>query len=269
MRLAALARQRHEWSGPVFNIHAHLGRAEWAESLPHAEQIAKQCDIPLFIVQNEKGDLVDRVEGRLISLAGTGINPFMSAKQRFCTSEYKSGPINKYLRKFGLVVSAIGIRHEESKRRREKPVFQINQQLTSRRLKGLTVEEALRVRKPEQRLALIWHPIIEFSLDDVWEACSTSRREIAIRRALYREGNYAEAFAGATVHPAYIRGAKRVSCALCILADKQTLIVGARYNPELLGRYREVERRSGKTFQPGRALTTLDLCEPKAQPSLY
>ena len=133
----------------------------------------------------------------------------------------------------------------------------------------MTVEEALRIRKPEQRLALIWHPIIEFSLDDVWEACGTSRREIAIRRALYREDNHAEAFAGATVHPAYIRGAKRVSCALCILADKQTLIVGARHNPELLGRYREVERRSGKTFQPGRALTTLDLCEPKAQPSLY
>jgi 3'-phosphoadenosine 5'-phosphosulfate sulfotransferase (PAPS reductase)/FAD synthetase len=267
--LATLARQRHEWSGPIFNIHAHLGRAEWAESLPHAERVTKQCDIPLVIVQNEKGDLVDRVEGRLISLAGTGINPFMSAKQRFCTSEYKSGPINKYLRKFGLVVSAIGIRHEESKRRREKPVFQINQQLTSRRLKGLTVEEALRVRKPEQRLALIWHPIIEFSLDDVWEACGTSRREIAIRRALYREGKHAEALAGATVHLAYIRGAKRVSCAICILADKQTLIVGARHNPELLRRYREVERWSGKTFQPGRALTTLELCEPKTQPMLY
>lgn len=103
----------------------------------------------------------------------------------------------------------------------------------------------------------------------MWEACGTSRRDIAIRRALYREGNHAEAFAGATVHPAYIRGAKRVSCAICILADKQTLIVGARHNPELLRRYQEVERRSGKTFQPGRALTTLDLCEPKAQPSLY
>ena len=267
--LASLARQNPEWGGQVFNIHAHLGRAEWAESLPHAEQVAKRCEIPLVVVRNEKGDLVDRVEGRLASLAGTGINPFMSARQRFCTSEYKSGPINKYLRRFGLVVSAIGIRREESKRRREKPVFQINQQLTSRKLRGLTVEEALRVRKPEQRLALIWHPIIDFSLDDVWEACGTSKTEIAIRRALYREGKHAEALAGATVHPAYIRGAKRVSCALCILADKQTLIVGARHNSELLRRYQEVERRSGKTFQPGRALTTLDLSEPKAQPTLY
>lgn len=267
--LAAMKCEARRWSGPILNLHADLGRSEWRESLPHAQTIAAECGIPLVVVRRVRGDLVDRIEERLLKFAGTGINPFPSAKQRFCTSELKRNPLTKYMRRFMLVVSAIGVRREESKRRGQKPVFQIDRELTSKKLVNLSVEEALRVRKPTERLAVIWHPIIDFRLTDVWEACGTSEREIAIRRALYREGKQEQALAGAKVHPAYIRGARRVSCALCILADITTLKTGARHNPELLARYVEIEKRSGKTFQPGRALATLDLSEPAPQPTLY
>ncbi len=214
--LSGMVRRRScQWTGEIFNIHAHLGRAEWRESLPHARLIAEQCGIPLVVVCNERGgDLVDRIEHRLITLAGRGINPFPSAKQRWCTSDTKRAPIEKYQRRYELIVSAIGVRREESKRRREKPAFQINKQLTSTRLRNLNIDEALRVRKPNQRLAVTWHPIIDFRIGEVWEACGTTEREIAIRRALYREGKHEQALQGALVHPAYIKGAKRVSCAL-------------------------------------------------------
>ena len=267
--LSAMRREAQGWSGPIINLHADLGRSEWSESLPHAQRVADECDIPLVVVRRERGDLIDRIEERLVTFASKGINPFPSAKQRFCTSELKRNPLTKYMRRFSLVVSAIGLRREESRRRERKPVCQIDRELTSKKLLNLSVEEALCVRKPTERLAVIWHPIIDFRLADVWEACGTSEREIAIRRALYREGRREEALAGAKVHPAYIRGARRVSCALCILADVATLKTGARHNPELLARYVEIERRSGKTFQPGRALATLDLSEPSPQPTLY
>ena len=267
--LTAMKRETPEWAGPVMNLHADLGRSEWRESLPHARRVADECGIPLVVVRRERGDLLDRIEERLVTFAGSGINPFPSAKQRFCTSELKRNPLTKYMRRFLLVVSAVGVRREESKRRGEKPVFLIDRELTSKKLLGLSVEEALRARRATERLAVTWHPIIDFRLADVWEACGTSEREIAIRRALYREGRRAEALAEAKVHPAYIRGARRVSCALCILADVATLKTGARHNPELLARYVEIERRSGKTFQPGRALSTFDLSEPAPQPTLY
>lgn len=267
--LAAMKRETPEWAGPAMNLHADLGRSEWSESLPHAQLVADECGIPLVVVRRERGDLVDRIEERLVTLAGRGINPFPSAKQRFCTSELKRNPLTKYMRRFPLVVSAIGVRREESKRRGQKPVFLIDRELTSKKLVKLSVEEALRVRKQTERLAVIWHPIIDFRLADVWEACGTSEREVAIRRALYREGRREQSLDGAKVHPAYIRGARRVSCALCILADVATLKTGARHNPELLARYIEIEKRSGKTFQPGRALATLDLSEPAPQPTLY
>ena len=126
----------------------------------------------------------------------------------------------------------------------------------------MTVVQALKERKEKERLAVIWHPLIDFRIGDVWEACGTSERDIAIRRALYREGNHEQALAGCPVHPAYVFGAKRLSCSLCILADAQTLRTGARHSPELLRAYVAIEQHSGWTFQPGRALGNLDMSEP-------
>ncbi len=261
--LARMHRQTLEWTGEMYNIHAHLGRSEWAQSLPHAKRIAEECGIPLVVVRNERGgDLLDRIERRMQTLAERHINPFPSAKQRFCTSDLKRTPLQKHQRRHRLVISAIGIRREESKRRRLKAAFQLDQQLTAKRLRSMTVVQALRERTEKERLAVMWHPLIDFHIGDVWEACGTSERDIAIRRALYREGNHEQALAGCPVHPAYVYGAKRLSCSLCILADVQTLRTGARHNPELLRAYVAIEQHSGWTFQPGRALGNLDMSEP-------
>lgn len=265
--LTRMHRQTLEWTGEIYNIHAHLGRSEWPQSLPHAERIAGECGLPLVIVRNERGgDLLDRIERRVHTLADRHINPFPSAKQRFCTSDMKRTPLQKHQRRHRLLVSSIGIRREESSGRRLKYPFLMDKQLTAKRLRLMTIGQALRERKEKERLAVIWHPLIDFRIGDVWEACGTTEREIAIRRALYREGKHEQALAGCPVHPAYIFGAKRLSCSLCILADLQTLRTGARHNPELHRAYVRIEQQSGWTFQPGRALATLDLSEPPLTP---
>ncbi len=265
--LARMHRQTLEWTGEMYNIHAHLGRSEWAQSLPHAKRIAEECGIPLVVVRNERGgDLLDRIERRMQTLAERHINPFPSAKQRYCTGDLKRTPLQKHQRRHFLVISSIGIRREESKHRRLKAAFQIDKQLTAKRLRSMTVEQALGDRKEKERLAVIWHPIIDFRIGDVWEACGTTEREVAIRRVLYREGKHDQALAGCPVHPAYVFGARRLSCSLCILADLQTLRTGARHNPELHRAYVSIEQQSGWTFQPGRALATLDLSEPPLTP---
>ena len=133
----------------------------------------------------------------------------------------------------------------------------------------MTIEQALRERKEKERLAVIQHPIIDFRIEDVWEACGTSQRDIAIRRALYREGKHEQALANCPVHPAYVLGEKRLSCSLCMLADIQTLRTGAGHNPELLRAYVAVEGQSEWTFQPGRALASLDTSEPPFTPLFH
>ena len=57
----AQARRGCNWPGPYFTIHAHLGRAEWPESLDHCRLISQQAGAELIVVTRNKGDLVDRM----------------------------------------------------------------------------------------------------------------------------------------------------------------------------------------------------------------
>lgn len=249
---------RSDWQATVVCLHMHLGRAEWSYTLPQCWKMAAKAGIPLVVLKSEHGDLVDEVVKRLNKTKGTGVPFWMSDGIRYCTKSQKTNVSNKYYRKWKLVISAEGIRKQEAKRKcsrraTAKPV-EVRKEITTKSLKLASPVEALieKLSNPKlsnKRLAFNWHPVLDWSIDDVWEALGTSQAELNARRALEKQGNINKAFDGWGCHQAYVLGASRVSCALCVLADKHTLIAGAKDNPELLEIYRNLEEVGGYTFK--------------------
>jgi 3'-phosphoadenosine 5'-phosphosulfate sulfotransferase (PAPS reductase)/FAD synthetase len=60
------------------------------------------------------------------------------------------------------------------------------------------------------------------------------------------------AAAGQKPHYAYGLGNERLSCIFCIMSSKNDMRVGAKHNPEILARYRELEARTGYTMHESR-----------------
>jgi 3'-phosphoadenosine 5'-phosphosulfate sulfotransferase (PAPS reductase)/FAD synthetase len=251
LKFLSQERQTHRWQGECFAIHADLGRAEWKQTPAHVEAIAQKVNLPLVVVKREAGDLIDRFKERKAQLAKEGnTKPFWSdSKNRYCTSDLKRGPINKYLRKFSFVISAEGVRAEESKNRAQKPVLSVREEISSKRFHGLTPDEALSQWDTRGRLAFTWNAIHDWGISQVWEWCETSSEEVSRRQRLFRQGHAAEALDGFPAHPAYVFGNARLSCALCILATKNDLINGAKHNPEVFHELLAMEEESGWTFK--------------------
>jgi 3'-phosphoadenosine 5'-phosphosulfate sulfotransferase (PAPS reductase)/FAD synthetase len=150
-------------------------------------------------------------------------------------------PINVYLRKFrGTVISAEGIRAQESDKRATKPVYEVRKKISM-----------------GDRLAYTWNPILSWKLEDVWEACGTSSLDLRRRQALYREGRSEGALDGWPAHSAYVYGNERLSCALCVMGSKNDLRNGAMHNPGLFRVLTGMERESGFSFKSGKALSDL------------
>lgn len=195
-----------------------------------------------------------------------------SSESRYCTAHQKSDQIDKEVRAYSLVVSAMGMRAGESKPRAKKSPFTIDRTLTAKRFRELSPERAFfewgdnEHEGTNHRLAFDWLPVHDWSIEDVWDACGTSAPDLARRQALHGEGETIEAMAGWPCHPAYVFGNQRVSCALCILASKNDLRVGALHNPELYRTYVQMERESGFTFQHKKSLADIapELLEPAA-----
>lgn len=257
---------RRGWQATVFAIHADLGRAEWAQLLPMCQKIADSHGLDLIVVQRTKGDLVSRFEQRIEATAGTSTPFWPSASMRYCTSEMKAGPINKHLRQYNLVISAEGIRAQESTARAKKRPLTVRKNITTKRLKTLSPEEALAqwAETENGRLALTWFPILDYSLDDVWHAIGTTQAELDDRHALYRQGKDEQRFDLMhqaldrwPAHPAYVFGNTRVSCVFCVLANKNDLKVGAEQNPELLDLYLDLEVVGDATFKHKQSLADI------------
>lgn len=243
---------------PDFLIHAHLGRAEWPQSLPMCQMLSEQNSCPLVVVRRPQGDLVAQIEDRMRKLQGSGKPFWPSASNRYCTSDQKRDQINKHYRNYDLLVSVEGIRAEESPARRKKPRLAIRSRITAKRLRKLSVAEALATRRPGERLALTWFPIFDVSTARVYELCGHSLFELDDRRLLYKEGEVEAALDGWGMHPAYVFGNNRVSCMLCVLAGVNDLRVGARHGRELLEIYLEFEHVGGSTFKHGFSLKSLN-----------
>lgn len=189
--------------GPRILIHSDLGRVEWAQSLPQCERLAAHVGRELVVVRRQAGDLLDRWQARWAAnveryakLACVKlILPWSTPSMRFCTSELKTAIICRALvRRFSgqTIISASGIRRQESPSRAKAPIAKAQPKLTS---------------ATQRTSGYDWHPIIDYDLAQV--------------RATHQRHKFA-------LHEAYTRyGTSRVSCTFCILASRADLVASA------------------------------------------
>lgn len=189
--------------GPRILIHSDLGRVEWRDSLPTCERLAKATGLELLTVRRAAGDMMDRWLTRWSNNVARYtalecvklILPWSTASMRFCTSEMKTDVICRALvKRFPgeTIISASGIRRDESRTRAKAPVVKPQPKLTS---------------ATHSTSGLDWHPIIDWTLAEVLGYL------------------YVEDF---SLHEAYTRfGSSRVSCAFCILGSQGDLRAAA------------------------------------------
>ena len=194
-------------------VHAPLGEVEWPGTTEHIEATLP-AGVPLIFAPIASGKtLLERVEER-------GMWPSNSA--RWCTSDFKTGPIERELRRYlkahprfgGRLVNAMGMRADESPARARKRPWRRNDRIS---VAGREVFD--------------WLPIFDHSTDDVFRV---------IRDA------------GQSPHWAYAAGMSRLSCSFCILASRADLRRAAELRPGLYRLYADLETRIGHTLSPSR-----------------
>jgi 3'-phosphoadenosine 5'-phosphosulfate sulfotransferase (PAPS reductase)/FAD synthetase len=218
--------------GEVVLVHADLGRVEWSDSLPTCERLATFLSVPLLVVRRESGDMMDRwlqrwrdnIRRYAQLSCVTIILPWSTPGMRFCTSELKSHPIATALvRRFPgkRIISACGVRRDESKERSDALTSEENDLLDKKTLGTTGVD---------------WNPIAAWTANDVFAYCAAR---------------------GFEMHEGYSRfGMSRISCAFCIMANGSDLAASAS-NPTHAALYREMvdlEITSAFAFQGSRWL---------------
>lgn len=183
-------------------------REEWEGTVDVVKLQAEQLGLPYHVVERGEG-LLDYVRRRKM---------WPSNKARYCTSDFKRGPIDKLITKLApgktrlvRVLNVMGIRAEESPTRAKKKPFQVD----ARRSNG-------------RRLVDNWLPIFDMKLAEVWQTI----KENAIPQ-----------------HAAYGLGMPRLSCRFCIFSPKAALMLAGKHNIELLREYAAVEKEIGHSFR--------------------
>lgn len=186
------------FTGTRIFVHSDLGLIEHAESLPVCRRLADLLNIPLHIIKPIR-PMIERwayrlecVQQRFINLETVRISTWASsAANRFCTSEEKTTPICRFLKKQfrgKTILNVVGLRASESRRRALKPISEFNKLISV---------------KTHGTIGYTWLPILKYSLEDVFLA--------------HRRHDFAR-------HEAYTRfGMSRVSCSFCVLASHDDL----------------------------------------------
>ncbi len=192
-------------------VHAPLGEVEWPGTVEHIENTIP-AGVPLIFACVASGKtLLDQVEER---------GKWPGPRTRFCTRGFKVSPIERELRRYlkahprfgGRIVSAVGIRRDESNAR-------------SKRIPWARSDRNSRAG----REWFDWLPIFDLTTDDVFRV---------IRDA------------GQSPHWVYAEGMSRCSCSLCLFSSKSDIRRAAELRPDLYRRYAEIEKRIGHTLSP-------------------
>ena len=212
-------------------IHADLGRIEWQSTPATVEAGAARLGVPLIIVRNRSYDMLSKWDRRFelgcrrYELLQTYhlTAPWSSANNRFCTSEMKTQVIlPELLRQFPTdrILSVVGIRREESIKRRLTPVSK--------------AEPACWTRKRGANI-LTWSPGVDVREDEVYAYCERH---------------------GLPLPESYGLGSTRHGCAFCVLASENDIRVAAHApgNRGTLLHLVEREAVSTFSFQPDRWL---------------
>ena len=194
-------------------VHAPLAEVDWPGTIPHIQTTLPE-GVPLILAPVASGKtLLERVEER---------GKWPSSSIRWCTSDFKTSPIQRELRRYlktrprfvGRLVNAMGMRAEESPARARKAPWRRNDRMS---VAGREVRD--------------WLPIFDLTAEHVFR--------------IIRD-------AGQTPHPAYLQGMSRMSCVFCIMASRSDLRTAAQLQPDLYRRYAALERRIGHTLSPSR-----------------
>ena len=204
-------------------VHAHLRRAAWPGAIEHIEDTTGTA---VHVVAAEL-DLLEMVERR---------ERWFSPRYRYCTSDAKRAPIDKFIRAemtrrgATLGVDCTGLRADESRDRARKPIFKRLDRLCTR-----------------SRTVFAWLPIHGFTEVDVFATI-----EGAGQKPIY----------------AYSLGNRRFSCVFCVMGCGGDLLNGAVRNPRLLKDYDAVERSTGHTLflHNGKPIRLVDRIEKLAAP---
>jgi 3'-phosphoadenosine 5'-phosphosulfate sulfotransferase (PAPS reductase)/FAD synthetase len=239
-------------------IYCDLGKIAWKEGLENCLQLSEEFSIPLRTVRRSDGlGLVDLWRRRAVQLKGTGKPFWSSSASRYCTSDTKRDPADKFYRNCGadFIISCEGIRAQESAARSKKSPLTIRTRITSKYYDGMTPEEAIANFKPGERLALTWLPIFNFSIADVWATYGNTPEDLVNARQLYAAtGIVADYW---KFNRVYVYGNDRLSCKFCVLASCGDLTNGAKFDSDLLDELIDLEIFGESTFKNGWSLTQL------------
>ena len=189
-------------------VHAALGEVEWPGTISHIKKTT--FGLPLVIARPRRS-FFGMVRAR---------GMFPSPRYRQCTSDQKRGPIERELRRYlaanprfaGRIVSAMGMRAEESAARRTRPVVSLNAR-----------------NSVAGRIWMDWLPIHGLTRREVFGVIAAARQE---------------------PHWAYGCGMSRLSCSFCIMSSLADLQCAARLRPDLLATYMALEDEIGHTLRP-------------------
>jgi len=206
-------------AGRLVAVHADLGKIEWPGCPELAGKQAEHYGLSLEVVKRIGGDLLESVRRR---------GKWPSSKQRYCTSDFKRGPILRVMTKLTTelggnrpirILNCMGMRAEESPARAKKLPYQLNQRASNGR-----------------REVWDWLAIHQWPVEEVWSD---------IRKS------------GVPHHYAYDVGMPRLSCSFCIFAPVAALKLAGKQRPDLLEEYVQVERETGHTFKVGLSLADI------------
>lgn len=246
----------------VVVVHCDLGEEEWKGTKELAEEQARHYGVRFEVVKRKQGGILQHVLDRHETLVKQGKNspPWPDSGNRWCTSDHKRGQVSTLFTKLTQETVKKGVPPWPSNTNRwctshhkQNQVSRLMTQLAgeSRAARGkghrVRILNCMGMRSGEscarskllpfkldarntngRRIVHIWLPLFSWTVEDVW--------------ARIRE-------AGTKHHYAYDLGMPRLSCCFCIFAPKAALMLAGKHNPELLGRYCEVEHKTGFTFR--------------------
>ncbi|WP_084654711.1 phosphoadenosine phosphosulfate reductase domain-containing protein [Nocardia altamirensis] len=241
--------------GRVHTVYADLGPAIWAGTAQLAADHSAHYGLTHHHTARTAGpDLLARIEER---------RRFPDAQRRWCTSDFKTGPIRRVLtelvteaRADGItdrpvrVLEVLGLRAEESQHRRATTVpYAHDTSYTcpcppcrAHRQAGPRVHGSSNTRRHVDR----WLPLHAWTTAHVWDCIDR---------------------AGTEPHWAYSVGMQRVSCATCILASRADLERAAPYNPIAFDRAAAIEQHIGHQFRLHLPITEITTGAHRKNPS--
>ncbi|MEV5677040.1 phosphoadenosine phosphosulfate reductase family protein [Streptomyces sp. NPDC052179] len=261
---------RHARAAGVVNrivvVHADLGDAEWEGTAELAAEHAAFYGLRFEVVARTGAGLIDRIEER---------GMFPSADNRWCTSDFKRGPVRRLMtqlvreaeteghRERVHILNVMGLRADESPARRRLLAFAHDSAYTcpcsycaprraiadDHEARGLPVPKHAKTgwgASNTLRHIDTWLPVHTWSTSDVWAAVRPS---------------------GLRIHPAYGDGMPRLSCVFCVLASRSALVRAAQLQPELAARLAALEERIGHRFKADLSMAEV-IAEAEASPAV-